>query len=735
MEKESLTFGGTGSDLATDGNSGGLMRLLAKMAEAKMEGAERVREAFVFAARAHQGQRRDSGEEYIQHPLEVAEILVEIGMDTTSLVAALLHDVVEDTTVGIAEIESRFGPEIALLVDGVTKLSRLSFRSTEEQQAENLRKMFLAMAKDIRVIVIKLADRLHNMRTLRHLPPERQQKIARETLEIYAPLAHRLGIWKIKWELEDLALRHLDPAAYYELVEKVAMKRQEREGLIEEVRQTLARVLAEHGIKAEFQGRAKHFYSIYQKMHEQGKEFNEIFDLMALRVIVPTVSDCYEVLGLVHTLWKPVPGRFKDYIAMPKSNMYQSLHTTVIGPRGEPLEIQIRTQEMHYVAEYGIAAHWRYKEKRGGNELDLTAKIAWLRQLLEWQKEMKDAGEYMEALKVDLFADEVFVFTPKGDVKSLPKGATPVDFAYSVHTHIGHQCVGARVNGRLVPLDHELRNGDIVEIITKNTPGPSPDWLNFVKTAKAKNRIRQWLREQRRDEDIELGREMLEKELRKRAAEVHEHLKPEALAAAAKRFGFTEPDDLLAALGGNKLSAGMVVTHLLGEKEPEAPVAPHPVERPAAGRRPGQGVKVRGVGNLLVRFARCCNPVPGDEIVGYITRGRGVTVHRRDCPSLALQAEPERRIEVEWEPVEGLSYPANLEIEARDRVSLLSDVMNAIAEFRLNISAAKVRTAKGTAFISLTLDINHRDQLENVLRRVRRVSGVEHAYRVYKGSK
>ena len=470
-------------------------------------------------------------------------------------------------------------------------------------------------------------------------------------------------------------------------------------------------------------------------MHEQGKEFNEIFDLMALRVIVPTVGDCYEVLGLVHTLWKPVPGRFKDYIAMPKSNMYQSLHTTVIGPRGEPLEIQIRTHQMHHEAEYGIAAHWRYKEGLEGGDRDLTAKIAWLRQLLDWQKEMKDAGEYMEALKVDLFADEVFVFTPKGDVKSLPRGATPVDFAYSVHTHIGHQCVGARVNGRLVPLDHPLHNGDIVEIITKNAPGPSADWLNFVKTAKAKNRIRQWLREQRRDEDIEAGREMLEKELRKRTTEIHEYLKGEALAAAARRFGFAEADDLLAAVGANKLSPGMVVTHLIGEKEPEPPAPVHLPERPKPGRRPGHGVRVRGLDNLLVRFARCCNPVPGDEIVGYITRGRGVTVHRRDCPTAMLQAEPERRIEVEWEPVEGLSYPANLEIEAKDRVSLLSDVMNAIAELRLNISAAKVRTAKGTAFISLTLDINHREQLENVLRRVRRVSGVEHAYRVYKGAK
>ena len=732
---ERLTLEGAGAGMNARVPSVSPERLLLKMAEAKMEGADRVRAAFAFAAQAHQGQRRDSGEDYIQHPLEVAEILVEIGMDTTSVVAALLHDVVEDTTVEITEIEARFGQEIALLVDGVTKLSRLSFRSTEEQQVENLRKMFLAMAKDIRVIVIKLADRLHNMRTLRHLPPDRQQRIARETLEIYAPLAHRLGIWKIKWELEDLALRHLDPAAYYDLVDRVAMKRQEREGLIEEVRQALARALAEAGIKAEFQGRAKHFYSIYQKMHEQGKEFNEIFDLMALRVIVPTVGDCYEVLGLVHTLWKPVPGRFKDYIAMPKSNMYQSLHTTVIGPRGEPLEIQIRTHEMHHVAEYGIAAHWRYKEGLEGGDRDLTAKIAWLRQLLDWQKEMKDAGEYMEALKVDLFADEVFVFTPKGDVKSLPRGATPVDFAYSVHTHIGHQCVGARVNGRLVPLDHPLQNGDIVEIITKNAPGPSADWLNFVKTAKAKNRIRQWLREQRRDEDIEAGREMLEKELRKRTPEIHEHLKAETLAAAARRFGFAEADDLLAAVGANKLSPGMVVTHLVGEKEPEPPAPAHLPERPKPGRRPGHGVRVRGLDNLLVRFARCCNPVPGDEIVGYITRGRGVTVHRRDCPSVALQAEPERRIEVEWEPVEGLSYPANLEIEAKDRVSLLSDVMNAIAEFRLNISAAKVRTAKGTAFISLTLDINHREQLENVLWRVRRVSGVEHAYRVYKGSK
>ncbi|MGE5530346.1 MAG: RelA/SpoT family protein [Patescibacteria group bacterium] len=713
-------------------------RLLEKMAQAKIEvDPERLRQAFTLASRAHEGQRRDSGEDYILHPLGVAEILVEMGMDATSIIAALLHDVVEDTAVEIGEIEEAFGAEVALLVDGVTKLSRLSMRSSEEQQVENLRKMFLSMAKDIRVIVIKLADRLHNMRTLRHLPLERQQRVAQETLEIYAPLAHRLGMWKIKWELEDLALRYQDPTAYYELVDRVAMKRQEREGLVEQVKTALVETLSAHGIKSEVQGRPKHFYSIYQKMHEQDKDFAEIYDLTALRIIVPDVSDCYETLGLVHTMWKPVPGRFKDYIAMPKSNMYQALHTTVIGPQGEPLEIQIRTREMHRIAEYGIAAHWRYKEGYDGSDRDLTAKIAWLRQLLEWTMEMKDAGEYLEALRVDLFADEVFVFTPKGDVKSLPSGATPVDFAYSVHTHIGHQCTGAKVNGRLVPLDYKLRNGDIVEILTqKADAGPSADWLNFVKTAKAKNRIRQWLREQRRDEDIEAGRSMLEKELRKRGAEVHEHLKQEALLAAAKRFGFAEGEDILAAIGDNKLSAGQVAAHLAGEKEPE-PQTPTAVEKPAPQRRPGRGVRVRGLDNLLVRFSRCCNPVPGDPIIGYITRGKGVSVHREDCPGMALHTQPERRIEVEWAAVEGESYPVNLEIEAQNRVGLLSEVTNAIAEMRLNISAAKVRTdsSRGAAYISLTLEIGNAEQLQGVLRRLRRVHGVEQAFRVSKTNK
>ena len=713
-----------------------LEKLLQKMTEAKMEkDFDRVKQAFALAAQAHEGQRRDSGEEYIQHPLGVAEILIDFGMDATSIVAALLHDVLEDTTVGMDAITAAFGGEVALLVDGVTKLSKLAFNSSEEQQMENLRKMFLSMAKDIRVIVIKLADRLHNMRTLRHLPPERQKRIADETLEIYAPLAHRLGMWKIKWELEDLALRYMEPRIYYELVDKVAMKRQEREGLVEGVRMTLQKSLEEHAIQGEVQGRPKHFYGIYQKMNDQSKDFSEIFDLMALRVIVPAISDCYEVLGLVHTLWKPVPGRFKDYIAMPKSNMYQSLHTTVIGPTGEPLEIQIRTREMHRIAEYGIAAHWRYKEGLVRNDQDLSAKVAWLRQLLEWQKETKDVAEYMEALRVDLFSDEVFVFTPRGDVKSLPNGSTPVDFAYSIHTHIGHQCSGAKVNGRLVTLDYKLKNGDIVEILTqKASTGPSSDWLHFVHTAKAKNRIRQWLREQRREEDLEAGREMLEKELRRRTGEVHEHMRSELLAGAAERFGFVEGDDLLAAIGDSKVSAGMIAAYLAGEKEQE-PAHPTVPEAPKQSRRPGRGVRVRGLDNLLVRFSRCCNPVPGDAIIGYITRGKGVSIHRVDCPSLVAQVQPERRIEVEWDSSDEGAYPVNLELEARDHVGLLSDIINAVAEMKLNISAAKVRTDDGAAFIHLTLDISHLDQIQNVLRRLRKVNGVEQAYRVSRTGK
>ncbi|HPT67027.1 MAG TPA: bifunctional (p)ppGpp synthetase/guanosine-3',5'-bis(diphosphate) 3'-pyrophosphohydrolase [Bacillota bacterium] len=704
------------------------------MAEAGIEhDPEVIRRVYAYAEAAHAGQKRDSGEDYIQHPLNVAAIMVDMDMDATSIQAALLHDVVEDTGVTIDEIGELFGDKVKELVDGVTKLSRLSFQSKQEQQMENLRKMFLAMAHDLRVILIKLADRLHNMRTLKHLPEDKQRAIAKETLDIYAPLTHRLGMWKIKWEFEDLSLRYLEPQVYYELVDKVAMKRQERESYIREVSDILRNKLKELGIKAELQGRAKHFYSIYQKMLNQGKAFEEIYDLMALRVIVETIQDCYEVLGVVHTLWKPMPGRFKDYIAVPKSNMYQSLHTTVIGTNGEPLEIQIRTHEMHRTAEYGIAAHWQYKEK-GPDDEELRGKIAWLRHLLEWQRDVKDADEFMENLKVGLFEDEVFVFTPRGDVKNLPAGSTPVDFAYSIHTHIGHQCVGAKVNGRLVPLDFPLKNGDIIQIITsKQGNGPSRDWLKFVKTTKAKNRIRQWLREQRREEFILLAKELLEKELRKQNLEVHENLKPDVLNDVAKRLGMVSMDDLLAAVGDGKITPGTVVSKIVGEKEPERKKAQTSVEKNLP-RRAKHGVRVRGVEDLLVRFSRCCNPVPGDAIVGYITRGKGVAIHRVDCANIPMDSDA-RLIEVSWGDTEGDFYTVEIEIVADDRVNLLTDIMNAIAGLKLYISAARANTKKGQATISLRMEIGHLEVVQEAIRRIRKVAGVTRVYRASRGGR
>ncbi len=709
---------------------------LQRIAETRGEAdARRVKEAYDFASEAHHGQKRESGEAYIQHPWEVAIIVYDLDMDTTSIVASLLHDVVEDTQYDLEEIKQRFGPEVALLVDGVTKLSRLAFQSKQEQQMENLRKMFLAMTQDLRVIIIKLADRLHNMRTLKALCPEKQLKIAKETLEIYAPLAHRIGIGKIKWELEDLALRYIEPDAYYDLVGKVAKKRQEREGIIEEVKVTLQRALAEVDLKAEVQGRPKHFYSIYHKMQEQGKDFSEIYDLLGLRVIVATVQDCYEVLGIVHTLWKPIPGRFKDYVAMPKSNMYQSLHTTVIGPQAEPLEIQIRTWEMHRTAEYGIAAHWIYKQDGSGTpssaDKDMREKVAWLRHLSEWQGEMKDTEEFMETLRIGLFVDEVFVFTPKGEVKSLPAGSTPIDFAYSIHTNLGHQCAGAKVNGRLVPLDYQLKNGDIIQIITnKQGSGPSRDWLQFVKTSKAKNRIRQWLREQDREENIQTGREILERELRKHNLEVHDNLRPEILMEAGKKLGFTNIEDLLATVGDLKITANQIIGKLSGEKDFVPRVATRPAETEERRKpRHSQGIRVKGVDDLLIRFSRCCNPVPGDPIIGFITRGRGVSVHRKDCPNLAGE-DPERIIEVEWDTDAKATYPVDIEIEGADRVNFLTDIMNAISEMRLYLNAAKARSKGGMAFINLTLEISHSDQITAIYKRVKKVEGVERVYRV-----
>ncbi|MGE5553713.1 MAG: RelA/SpoT family protein [Betaproteobacteria bacterium] len=712
-----------------------LDKLISRILEANPEAnVDLVREAYAFAAQAHAGQTRESGEAYIRHPLEVAVILADMELDVESIAAALLHDVVEDTGVTRDELEQRFGKEVATLVDGVTKLSRLPTRSKEEQQAESLRKMFLAMADDLRVILIKLADRLHNMRTLRHVDEERQQRIAHETLEIYAPLAHRLGMSALKWELEDLVFRYLEPEAYYTLVQKVARKRKEREKYVAEIIDTLRDRLQTIGIEAEVQGRPKHLYSIWNKMKAQGKDFEEIFDLVAVRVIVDSVKDCYGVLGLVHTLWKPIPGRFKDYIAMPKSNMYQSLHTTVVGPRGDAMEIQIRTWEMHRTAEYGIAAHWRYKEGKTGQQ-DFEEKIAWLRQLLEWQRETKDVEDFMESLKIDLFEDEVFVFTPKGDVKNLPAGATPVDFAYSVHTDVGHRCTGAKVNGKIVPLNYQLKNGEFVEILTSKTGAPKQDWLTFVKTARARNKIRAFLKEERRGESIIKGRDMLVKEAEKHSLDVPEVLKEARLLEVAKRFGFVEVEDLEAAVGFGKVTVGQVFTHLLGEREwrarRKALRERFQKARPAERVVRQQGVVVRGIDNVLVRMAKCCNPVPGDPIVGYITRGRGVSVHRTDCPNVRGLSEKESRaLEVAWDGQERGAYPVEIEAEAVDRVNLLAEVMNAVAETKTNIAAVQARTTKDRkAVFQLTVDIQNTAHLRQILDVIRRVEGVLNVYR------
>ncbi|MGE5577319.1 MAG: RelA/SpoT family protein [Syntrophothermus sp.] len=709
-------------------------RVLASDPNAKVD---LIRKAYEFAAKAHQGQFRDSGEKFIDHPVEVAEILAELGLDVETVVAGILHDVLEDTSVTREELTAQFGKEICLLVDGVTKLSKIPYQSKEEQHVENLRKMFLAMAEDLRVILIKLADRLHNMRTLKPLPEDRQRKIANETLEIYTPIAHRLGMWVLKWELEDQALRYLEPKEYYNIVQLVAKKRKEREGDIEGVIATLREKLAELGVRAEIQGRPKHFYSIYRKMKEQGKEFNEIYDLMAVRVVVDSVKDCYGVLGIVHTLWKPIPGRFKDYIAMPKSNMYQSLHTTVVGPKGEPLEIQIRTWEMHRTAEYGIAAHWRYKEGNKGNK-DFEAKIAWLRQILEWQKEMKDAHDFMETLKIDLFTHEVFVFTPKGDVKTLPSGSTPVDFAYAVHTDIGHRCIGAKVNGKIVPLDYKLHNGEFVEILTSKTAeGPSQDWLNFVKTSRARSKIRQWLKEERREESAEKGRELLEKEVRKHGLDIAEVLKIERLAEVAKRYGFANMEDLLASVGFGRVTARQVLGKLIDEKILELKKRElrekYQQRRQEAGSsdRRSHGILVPGVSNLLVKVSKCCNPVPGDKITGYITRGRGVSIHRVDCPNVAyLHDVPDRRIEVYWNEGEGNAYPVEIEIEAVDRANLLTNIMTSISETKANIAAVNARTTKNRmAIINLVVDIRDVEHMELVMKKIKKVDGVLNVFR------
>ncbi len=674
--------------------------------------AERIGRALNLAQTAHEGQSRASGDPYIAHPMAVAKILAGLNMDTDTIVAALLHDVVEDTPVPLSRIEEEFGSEVAQLVDGVTKLSRLEVKSREEEQVENLRKMFLAMARDIRVIIIKLADRLHNMRTLKHLGRERVERIARETREIYAPLANRLGIFRIKWELEDLAFQFLEPEAFQAMRERVAKRRLEREAEVEEAMDVLRGRLAEAGIEAEVSGRAKHLYSIYQKMQHQHKSFDEVYDLVAVRVLVDSVRDCYAALGLVHEMWRPLPGRFKDYIAMPKSNLYQSLHTTVVGPGGEPFEVQIRTFEMHHTAEYGIAAHWRYKEGTRPDR-DFEQKLSWLRQLLEWQRDMRDANEFMETLKVDLFADEVFVFTPRGDVIELPSGATPVDFAYRIHTDIGHHCVGARVNSRIVPLPTVLENGDIVEVlVNRQSPGPSADWLQFVKTPQAKTRIRQWHRRERRQEHLARGREVLDRELKRLG------LKPgdERLQEVARRLGHQTLDELCISLSEGTQNLSTLASRLR-EEPTRAPL----VSRPARIREKSQGgVLVRGQGSLLVRFGRCCQPVPGDPIIGYLTRGRGVSIHRLDCPNLTVLArDPEpRMVEVAWDQ-ESEPGPRAVELSVRawDRPGLLADVATVAAH--TNILNATARSFKDrTATVTLRLEVGHLDQLNRIMDRI-----------------
>ncbi len=684
-----------------------------------------VRRAYAFSEEVHDGQRRLSGEPYHVHPLAVASLLVDFKMDVTTVTAGLLHDVLEDTGTSKDALADRFGADIAELVDGVTKIGKLAFASREERQAENFRKMLVAMARDIRVLMIKLADRLHNMRTLEYLPADKQRKIAQETLDIYAPLAHRLGMAKVKGELEDLALRTLHADVYEDLQRRVAKRRLEREAEINQVIAILQKKLGEVGIQAQITGRPKHFYSIYKKMHAQGREFDEIYDLTAVRIIAPTVRDCYGALGVVHSLWKPVPGRFKDFIAIPKSNMYQSLHTTVIGPKGDPVEIQIRTPEMHRIAEEGIAAHWLYKEKKGKEGFDHA--FVWLRQLLEWQQEMKDPREFMETVKVDLFPDEVYVFTPKGDVKALPEGSTPIDFAYAIHTEVGNHCVGARVNGKLVPLRQALRQGDIVEIVTSPTQRPSRDWLKVVHSTRARSKIKQWLRTEERARSVMLGRELLEREAKKHRLAVSTLLESEELRKLGTEHGYSTVDDLLAGLGYGKTAVQTVIARFLPPQPVEEPKAePRPSKSPTRAR-PESGVTVKGVDDVLARFAKCCSPVPGDPIVGFITRGRGITVHTRDCPNVSAGVlDSERTVEVEWDVAEKMPLPVKIAVFiGRDRPGLLADISTAISSRQVNIIKAEVTVTEDRKGINhFTVEVADLDQLQGVMGAIAAVKDV-----------
>lgn len=705
-----------------------------------------IREAYDFADQAHMGQIRKSGEPYILHPLAVADIVLDMHLDVISIVTALLHDVVEDTTVDLQTVRDKFGETCAMLVDGLTKLEKIRFQSREEQQNENYRKMFVAMAQDIRVIIIKLADRLHNMRTLKYQSEESQRRIAYETLEIFCPIAHRLGISAIKWEMEDIALRYLNPQQYYRIANLMKKKRVEREAFIENVVGMIREKLAEMGIEGDISGRPKHLYSVYQKMTTRNKQFSEIYDLFAIRVIVENIKDCYATLGIIHTLWKPMPGRFKDYIAMPKANMYQSLHTTVIGPNGEPTEVQIRTWEMHRTSEYGIAAHWAYKEGNLVPDASFGDKMTWFREILELQQETSNAAEFMESLKMDFFSDLVFVFTPKGEVFELPAGSVPLDFAYRIHTEVGNRTIGAKVNGRIVPLDHKLKTGDIVEILTsKHSYGPSSDWLKIAQSSHARSKIKQWFKKEKREENVAKGRELIERELKRLGLEPHVWMTDDKLQEAAAKFTFNDIEDMMAAIGFSGITAAQIVTKLtekLRREQEEAnqiELTKEVTEIKSSSsthhnKNNNNGIRVKGVDNLLVRFARCCNPVPGDSIIGYITRGRGVSVHRMDCQNIPFgtdNEEVDRVIEVEWAASSSANYSVDIEITGSDRRGLLNEVLQAVSETKTNISAVSGRTAKNKmAVIHMTVLISNTEHLNKVVEKIKQIKDIYSVHRI-----
>lgn len=681
-----------------------------------------VKKAYRYSIKAHQSQNRYSGQPYIFHLLEVAKILADLELDMITITAGILHDVIEDTDTQLSTIKEEFGEEIAMLVNGVTKLSRISFKTQEEQQAENFRKMFLAMAEDVRVILIKLADRLNNMRTLQYIQPFRRLKIARETLDIYVPIANRLGISKIQWELEDLSLLYLEPIQYKAVVNRISKNRLEREKYVESIKEIIKKELQKVKIEAEIHGRPKNIYSIYKKMKEREKDFFQIYDLIAIRIICNSVKDCYAILGLLHSIWKPMPGRFKDYIAMPKSNMYQSLHTTVVTFQGEPLEIQIRTWEMHKTAEYGIAAHWKYKEKIDlKKDKKLEERLSWLRQILEWQKDLKDPKEFMESLKIGLFQDEVFTFTPKGDVKILPSGSTPIDFAYIIHTDVGHSCVGAKVNKKIVPLDYKLKSGDIVEILTsKLNRNPSRDWLKLVKTSGAKNKIRLWFKKEMREENIQKGRDILEKEIEKYRIETSSEL-TKKLKNASIELGFLELEAMFENIGYGKLTPFQVLSKIIPQEK-----IPQVLPMVKAKKQIDQGIRVQGINDVMIKFARCCNPVPGDEIIGYITRGRGVSVHKIDCSNIDfISAEKDRLVKVEWIKTEELFYPVKIKIIADDRSNLVADIMLVFSNLKISVSAIHAVTNKNNiANIDIALSINNLDQLKEIIKKIKKVKSV-----------